>query len=243
MMLTRRAPISVAQIPDLVGHDNTVPGGLPRAVPGSRVMRLTGAMPTDDDVRDAYARRAGEYADLLGSVDAMSPVDRDRIAAWGASVRGPVLDVGCGPGHWTAFLHDAGVDVRGIDPVPRFITHARTAFPGIDVSLGSVLDIEADDASHGGVLAWYSLIHLEPPRLMPALREIARVLRPRGTVLIGFFEGSELASFDHAVVRAFFWPVERLREALGSAGLEVFDVETRQDAGARPHASIIACRV
>lgn len=28
---------------------------------------------------------------------------------------GPVLDLGCGPGHWTAYLHARGTDVAAFD--------------------------------------------------------------------------------------------------------------------------------
>ncbi|MBD4580122.1 SAM-dependent methyltransferase, partial [Xanthomonas citri pv. citri] len=53
-----------------------------------------------ETVRAAYARRAGEYIARLGSIDATALADQDLINAWGRSVHGPVLDVGCGPGHW-----------------------------------------------------------------------------------------------------------------------------------------------
>jgi trans-aconitate methyltransferase len=43
---------------------------------------------------------------------------------------GPVLDLGCRPGHWTAYLHSLGADVTGIDIVPEFIAHARATHPG-----------------------------------------------------------------------------------------------------------------
>ena len=34
---------------------------------------------------------------------------------------GRVLDLGCGPGHWSAFLHARGADVTGVDQVPEFV--------------------------------------------------------------------------------------------------------------------------
>ena len=44
---------------------------------------------------------------------------RAALAAFGEDVRerGPVVDVGCGPGHVTAHLAGLGVDVRGVDLV------------------------------------------------------------------------------------------------------------------------------
>ncbi len=56
-----------------------------------------------------------------------------------------------------------------------------------------LLGIDNSDASDsiGGVLAWYSLIHHEPSTIQRALGEFARVLRPGGGLLLGFFVGPE----------------------------------------------------
>lgn len=57
-----------------------------------------------DAVAGAYSARSGEYRDALGSVEQMDPVDAALIRRWGSGVSGPILDAGCGPGHWTDFL-------------------------------------------------------------------------------------------------------------------------------------------
>ena len=36
-----------------------------------------------------------------------------------------VLDLGCGPGQWSAYLHSLGAEVVGVDLVEEFIAHAR----------------------------------------------------------------------------------------------------------------------
>jgi hypothetical protein len=64
-----------------------------------------------------------------------------------------------------------------------------------------------EDASLGGILAWFSLIHTDPDQIGAPLTEFARGTRPGGGLLIGIFEGAELAPFDHAVTTAYFWPV------------------------------------
>ena len=51
---------------------------------------------------------------------------------------GGVLDAGCGPGHWTHYLTQLGLDARGIDLVPSFIDHARSSYPGIPFDLQSI---------------------------------------------------------------------------------------------------------
>jgi SAM-dependent methyltransferase len=49
---------------------------------------------------------------------------------------GPVADVGCGPGHVTAHLHDSGLDAFGIDLSPVMIDIARREHPGLRFEVG-----------------------------------------------------------------------------------------------------------
>ena len=230
----------------------------PPSEPGSDAELDTDAGAGTDAVavRSAYSSRAAEYAAALGSTNAVHPADLGLVSRWADELDGPVLDLGCGPGHWTAFLagrgghsgrdgHSGhaplgGLDVTGIDPVPAFVEHARRMYPGVHYETGSAEDLRADDASLGGVLAWYSLIHHSPDAIDGPLREIARVLRPGGRLLVGFFEAEALGPFEHAVVTAWRWPVAELAARLEAAGLTVLGTTTRTDPGSRPHAALIA---
>ncbi|MBT2532939.1 class I SAM-dependent methyltransferase [Arthrobacter sp. ISL-48] len=195
---------------------------------------------TDEHVRAAYGARAAEYTSLLGSVEDMHELDRQRIELWAKRIDGQVIDVGCGPGHWTDFLHKSDVKVQGIDLVPEFIDSARARFLGVSFRVASLRDLRVPDGSLQGVLAWYSLIHVHPDEFPAMLGEIARALAPGGRLLIGFFEGVEPEPFPHAITTAYYWPVEQMRHMLRESGFDVLDVETRQDSGKRPHAAIAA---
>ena len=195
-----------------------------------------------NDVSEAYSARAAEYIEALGVVEAMHPSDAALIASWGAQVDGPALDIGCGPGHWTAFLADRGLDIRGVDLTPAFVEHARATYPNVRFATGSVEALDASDASLGSVLAWYSLILHTPDAIGPALDEIARALRPGGLLLVGFFEGAIVEPFDHAVTTAYRWPVAELGERLRASGFEIVETHTRTSPNTRPHAAIVARR-
>ena len=82
-----------------------------------------------DEVREAYSGRASEYVEVVGRIEHAAEADREAILAWARSVDGPILDVGCGPGQWTSFLHEAGLDVEGVDPVAAFMDDARARYP------------------------------------------------------------------------------------------------------------------
>ncbi len=193
-------------------------------------------------VRSAYGKRAEEYAEVLGSLEAVAAEDQSLVTRWAQTLSGPVIDAGCGPGHWTKLLHDCGVDVHGIDLVPEFITAAGRRFPGVSFGLGDLAALPVQDAGLGGVLSWYSIIHAQPEVVPAVAAELHRVLRPGGSLLLGFFRGEVVAPFDHAVTAAYCWPAEAMGAILIEAGFSVRETHAREDAGARPHAAIWAMK-
>lgn len=200
-------------------------------------------MTSDARVRYSYTDRASEYSALLGDIDQMDTRDRARIALWAARVDGRILDVGCGPGHWTAFLTDRGCAVEGIDLVPDFVKGASARFPHIPFKVGSLSDLDAEQGSFGGVLAWYSLIHAPAEEIPSLLAAVRRVTPEGGRLLLGFFDGPDGEPFPHAVTTAHTWTVLGMAELLGRAGFLVNDSESRVSEGQRPHASISATAV
>ncbi|WP_420810671.1 class I SAM-dependent methyltransferase [Jiangella asiatica] len=108
--------------------------------------------------------------------------------------------------------------------------------------MGHAHRLGVEDASLGGVLAWYSLIHTDPDQIGALLAEFARCTRPGGGMAIGFFEGPELVPFDHAVTTAYFWPIGVLSSQVERAGFAVTDTHARTDPGVRRQGTIIAQR-
>lgn len=194
------------------------------------------------EVSDAYACRAAEYAKLLGSIEAVHPSDRQLVATWADSIEGPVIDAGCGPGQWTAFLAGHRPATSGVDLVPAFIEHARSTYPDISFDIGSLNDLDVGTRTLGGIFSWYSLIHHEPGTIGIPLREFARVLKPGGGLLIGFFEGPVIEEFAHAVIPAYRWPMNVLTDELASTGFDVIETHTRTSTDHRPHGAVIARR-
>jgi SAM-dependent methyltransferase len=64
-------------------------------------------------VRESYDTVADDYAALVKSPSELDPLSRSMLAAFAelvrASGRGPVADLGCGPGKVTAHLAGLGV--------------------------------------------------------------------------------------------------------------------------------------
>ncbi|MDG4810753.1 class I SAM-dependent methyltransferase [Micromonospora sp. WMMD1120] len=192
-------------------------------------------------VQQAYTSVADLYISLFGTTRQVDPDDLAFISRHLTGRPGPVLDLGCGPGHLTDYLRSLGVDATGLDLVPEFVAHARATHPGVDYRLGSMDHLDAADHSVGGILAWYSLIHLPPQELDGVLDEFRRVLAPAGRLVLGVFDADTLGPFDHKVVTAYRWPLDEFAERLGRAGFR--EVERLRRPGAethRPHAAMAA---
>lgn len=115
-------------------------------------------------------------------------------------------------------------------------------YPDLSFEVGSFEAVDAATESLGGVLSWYSLIHHSPQDIQTPLAEFARVIRPGGGLLVGFFEGATVGSFDHAVTTGYRWPVAELSQELVTAGFEVIEAHTRTASDSRPQGAITARR-
>lgn len=143
---------------------------------------------SDDTVRASYDAVAAEYEARIADELAGKPYDRALLAAFAELVPsgGPVGDLGCGPGHVAGHLAELGLDVVGVDLSPAMIDIARRRHPRLSFHVASMLDLPVADAAWGGAVAMYSIIHLSAVDRRAACAELARVIRPGGTVLIAF---------------------------------------------------------
>lgn len=193
-------------------------------------------------VSTAYGALSTEYIEHFGSIDAAAEADRNLVLAWARELTGSVIDVGCGPGQWTHFLSLHGIEIEGIDPTREFVVAAQRRYPELHFRVAQAEQLGGGAASLGGILSWYSLIHIDPELIDFSLNEFARCLRPGGGLALGFFEGPELVSFDHAVTTAYYWPAEVLCERVEASGFTITSTHKRADPGARAHGYITAVR-
>lgn len=192
-------------------------------------------------VASAYDARADDYVQLFGSVDKLAEADRRTIERWRDESPGPLLDAGCGPGHWSDVLSAGGTrDVVGIDGSSRFLESARRRFPRVEFTRADLAALPIANKSVGGVLAWYSIIHAAPSEAPAILSDFARVLRPKGSLLLGFFDGDAGQPFDHKVTTAYHWSADALGELLALDGFAVRRAGARQDLGVRRHGELVA---
>jgi ubiquinone/menaquinone biosynthesis C-methylase UbiE len=134
----------------------------------------------------------------------------DRLAAvsfildGAGPIAGPVLDVGTGMGIAARGLAARGLEVVSIDPnaedqaVAAALTEEPAQRSRIRFMVTSAASLPFPDGHFGAAVAVDVLHHLEAG--LPALAELARVVKPGGTVVLADFsrEGFELVTRVHA---------------------------------------------
>jgi SAM-dependent methyltransferase len=77
----------------------------------------------------------------------------------------------------------------GIDLSPAMIDIARRRYPQLGFQAASMLELPVADGAWGGAVAMYSIIHFSADERRAACRELGRVVRTGGTVMIAFHVG------------------------------------------------------
>jgi SAM-dependent methyltransferase len=180
-----------------------------------------------------YGAVAGAYAERFGGELEHKPFDRALLDEIAAAADGPVLDLGCGPGHVARYLHDRGAMVTGIDLAPGMIAEARRLNPHMKFLVADVRELPVPDSSAAAVVALYCLIHLPADQLVVAFTEIRRVLGEGGRVLASFHRGRgvrHVSEFLGSTVSLdfHFYEPEDIETATQDAGLTIERIENRR---------------
>lgn len=93
-----------------------------------------------------------------------------------------ILDAGCARGRFTRRMASYGARMYGVDFTATFLTDARRNVPQAAFTRGSLSALPFRPGTFDAVYSIEVLEHLPDTEL--AIREMARVLKPRGTLLI-----------------------------------------------------------
>lgn len=126
----------------------------------------------------AWIEAMGERGDW-GREHVLDPVMLKRLDE-GSYQR--ALDVGCGEGRFCRMLSARGIDAVGIDPTKLLIETARRRDPQGHYQVAEAEKLPLDTDSFDLVVSYLTLIDIRDFRV--ALREMVRVLKPGGSLLI-----------------------------------------------------------
>ena len=159
----------------------------------------------------AWIADMGEHGDF-GRRYVLDPIMLPRALAAAPKT---ALDIGCGEGRFCRMLREHGVSCTGVDPTPALLERARALDPDgayIEASGGA---LPVPNASFELVVAYLSLIDM--PEIGVPIAEMARVLKPGGSLLLANLNGFSTAAEDRGWVRdengnPLHYPVDRYLE-------------------------------
>lgn len=126
---------------------------------------------------------AGNYEQTAAELE---PVARDVMAQAGVQPGERILDLACGTGNAALIAAAQGAHVVGVDAAPRLLEiarqRARAANREVDFRQGDLLDLPVEDNAVDVAVSVFGVVFASDPLL--AFREIARVVRPGGRVLM-----------------------------------------------------------
>lgn len=192
-----------------------------------------------------YAASMQEFDDPRGTApDARAAARREELAhrrvrriaqLVGRATQGMrLLDVGCSSGAFLASAKKLGCEVQGVEPATRAAESARAL--GLEVFTGTLEQARFADETFDAVTLFEVIEHLTAPIVL--LKEIQRVLRPGGVLLVGtgnsaswtvqaLGERWDYFSIDrHGGHISFFNPAS-MHLAAQRSGFEVTRIETR----------------
>ncbi|HYJ04279.1 MAG TPA: class I SAM-dependent methyltransferase [Chthoniobacterales bacterium] len=192
-------------------------------------------MPERSDYQASYDAVADEYVRRIAGELQHKPLDRallDRFAE-ATRERGPVCDLGCGPGHVARYLKERGLEVVGCDLSPKMVEAARLLNPEIIFHQADMTALDHADESWAGLVAFYSIIHIPRTEIAKTLREFRRILQPGGLLFLSFHIGDETVHLDDwweqkVNVDFFFFQPEEIVNELQAAGFEIEETIERE---------------
>jgi len=189
---------------------------------------------TTNSIRDSYDRIAEEYTRRISDELQHKPLDRELLDRFAQQTngRGEVCDMGCGPGHVARYLRDAGASVFGLDLSPGMVDQARKLNPDIPFREGNMLSLNLADGSLAGIAAFYAIVNIPRLSLPSVFREMHRVLRPEGLLLLAFHTGNEVLHEDELWGKKIsmdflLFPASEIKLTLEAAGFTIEEVIER----------------
>jgi len=114
----------------------------------------------------------------------------------------------------------------GVDLSPEMIARARALNPGIEFLCADMRALPVPDAAWAGIAAFYAIVNLPPSDLVAVFREIRRVLRPDGLLLLSFHLGNEVIHLSDwwnikVSIDFHFFNAAEVASALTAAGFQI----------------------
>ncbi len=173
-------------------------------------------------IAEPYAQKFREPSDHIDSF-------LNRLPA-GAGI----LDAGCGPGIDSAYMSRLGFSVTGLDFSHEMLAIARNNSPHTDFHESDLRQIDFPAGTFDGIIASYSLIHLEKKETPGVLEDFFVLLKKGGVLMLGLQTGpSEETYIDeplHPGLQIFLniYEPEEIITLLTQTGFQILEIFERE---------------
>ena len=191
----------------------------------------------DDLVVRTFDQQAPGYADGYAGESSFAhsfQIRRERVFELVGNARGgKALDIGCGPGVTVEVLLQRNFEVFGVDASPEMVRECKRRFgqtPRTHFSVGKIEELKFPAAHFDLILCMGVLEYLEDDAR--ALREIARVAKPGGMVILTVPNlWSPYRIWDRAMYRPLYHAASRLYRKLQGRAMEPTMAHKEYDEG------------
>ncbi len=188
-----------------------------------------------DKVENSYDTVAKEYVEAFSGEHERKPKDQEILYRFSQKIgdRRPVWDFGCGPGQTAKHLKDLGLEISGLDLSEKMIEQARKLHPEIHLRKGNILELEFENDSIAGVVAFYAMVHFTEEQVGIALREVFRVLQPGGIFLFTYHIGEKIIHVEEFLGKRvdadfMFFTTDFIFSCLKDSGFEKIEIIERE---------------
>lgn len=179
------------------------------------------------EVTNCYNLTAEEYAKVYYNELDNKPFDRMVLQRFATENIGKFADLGCGCGHTTKFLADAGVkEIVGIDLSSEIVKVAQKLNKNLNFEVGNMLELKKNDEEFGAISAFYAIVHFTYEDVESAFSEIYRILKKSGQFLFSFHIGDEEINIDEFLnqkvkITFYFFDIDKILQLLEKVGFKV----------------------
>ncbi len=169
------------------------------------------------DARATYDAMAADYVAHVEANPYTALYEAPGLRALVPPIAGRrVLDAGCGGGRTSAWLAELGAEVVGIDVSPELVRLARERLPSATFSVGDLAEpLPFENGEFDVAVAGLVMHYLRD--WVPTLRELRRVLRPDGVVVLSTHHPAMDAELANS---SDYFAVELLRDVWTVGGRE-----------------------
>lgn len=186
-------------------------------------------------IETLYDTVAIEYSETFSGEHDKKPKDQEILHRFSLEIgaRRPVWDFGCGPGQTTVYLQKLGIEISGLDLSEKTLEQARAAHPEIHFQKGNTLELEFENDSIAGVVAFYAIVHFTAEQVERACEEIFRVLQPGGLFLFTYHIGTETIHVEEFLgqkidIDFMFFTTDFISSCLKKQGFEKIETIERE---------------